>query len=113
MGLSACAGPGGAGGAQDAQSAQGAQGAATGATAETAAAEEPAGNEKPDLVIMGQEASNYSRAAESKKSVDVDVKTSALFAANDFPNCRTKIIQSWSTLSGLIWKAITELPQTT
>ena len=90
MGLSACAGPGGAGGAQDAQSAQGAQGAATGATAETAAAEEPAGNEKPDLVILGQDASNYSRAAESKKSVDVDVKTSALFAANDFSKLSDK-----------------------
>ena len=58
--------------------------------AETAAAEEPAGNEKPDLVIMGQESSNYSRAAESKKSIDVDVKTSSLYSSYDIPKLSDK-----------------------
>ena len=84
MTLSACAGPAGSAGTQGAQS------ASTGASAETAAAEEPAGNEKPELVIMGQESSNYSRAAESKKSIDVDVKTSALYSAHDIPKLSDK-----------------------
>ena len=84
MTLCACAGPAGSAGTQGAQS------ASTGASAETAAAEEPAGNEKPELVIMGQEASNYSRAAESKKSIDVDVKTSALYSAHDIPKLSDK-----------------------
>ena len=84
MTLSACAGPAGTAGTEGAQS------AATGTSAETAAAEEPAGNEKPDLVIMGQESSNYSRAAESKKSIDVDVKTSSLYSSYDIPKLSDK-----------------------
>ena len=82
--LSACAGPAGTGGPQGAQS------AATGASAETAAAEEPGGSEKPDLVIMGQESTDYSRAAQSKKSIDVDVKTSSLYSAHDLPKLADK-----------------------
>ena len=94
MFLSACGGPTGAVGTQGAQS--GATGATQPAAAEesaseeTAAAEEPAGSEKPELVIMGQEASNYSRAAENKKRMDIDEKASALFAAHDLPKLSDK-----------------------
>ena len=84
MTLGACAGPAGTSGTQGADS------FSTEAGAETAAAEEPGGKEKPDLVIMGQETSNYSRAAESKKRNDVDSKTSALYTAHDFPKVSDK-----------------------
>ncbi len=98
MFLSACGGPTGAAGTQGAQS--GATGVAQpaaetaaaeeSASEETVAAEEPAGSEKPELVIMGQEASNYSRAAENKKRMDIDEKASALFAAHDLPKLSDK-----------------------
>ena len=98
MFLSACAGPTGAAGTQGAQSgATGAtQAAAESAAAqesaadESAAAEEPGGSEKPELVIMGQETSNYSRAAENKKRMDIDEKASALYAARELPKLSDK-----------------------
>ena len=98
MFLSACGGPTGAAGTQGAQSgATGAtQAAAESAAAqesaadESAAAEEPGGSEKPELVIMGQETSNYSRAAENKKRMDIDEKASALFAARELPKLSDK-----------------------
>ena len=114
--LSACAGPGGT---QGTDSAVGAGAAGTGAeaadaeepageNAEDSASEtggdsaaatagdsagatagDSAGDKKPELVIMGEESSDYSRAAKSK-NLEVDSTTSALYAASELPKLSDK-----------------------
>ena len=82
--LNACAAAGSSGAAQS-----GATEAAAG-TEEAAASENPVRSEKPSLVIMGQETTDYSRAALTKKSSDVDVKNSALYAVQELPKLSNK-----------------------
>lgn len=47
-------------------------------------------NEKPELVIMGREEEDYSRAVQNKKAADTDVRNSALYAAADIPKLADK-----------------------
>ena len=46
--------------------------------------------EKPELVIMGQESTDYSRAAKSRKNDQAGGKTSALYAAKELPKVADK-----------------------
>lgn len=46
--------------------------------------------EKLELVIMGQESSDYSRAANTRKNDQAGAKTSALYAAKDLPKIADK-----------------------
>lgn len=83
--LTACSAPDAP---QETQS--GAAGTASASSGETAEAAQPGRKEKPDLVIMGEENQDYSRAAEAKRNVQVDAKTSALYADPGFTKLADK-----------------------
>ena len=80
--LGACAGPGAPAGTQS----------GSGSTAEDTetAAQIPDQNKKPELVIMGEEDTDYSRAAQAKKTEQTNVKGTALYAAKDGPRALEK-----------------------
>ena len=85
--FTACAAPGASNGTQSAQ----ASGTASTARTESAAqTESPVQKEKPQLVIMGQESTDYSRAAQSKKTPQTDAGTSALYASQELPRLSDK-----------------------
>ena len=77
LALSACAEPGASAGQQSGSG-------STAAKTETAA-EIPEQNKKPELVILGGEETDYSRAAQAKKSEQTNVKSGALYASKDRP----------------------------
>ena len=83
--LTACSAPGTPQGTQS-----GAAGAASTSSSETAEAAQPGQGGKPDLVIMGEENQDYSRAAEAKRNVQVDATTSALYAGPGFDKLADK-----------------------
>lgn len=85
--LTACSAPGSPQ-AQETQS--GAAGAASTSSSETAEAAQPGQGGKPDLVIMGEENQDYSRAAEAKRNVQVDATTSALYSGPGFTKLADK-----------------------
>ena len=62
---------------------------ATSAETETAA-QIPEQNKKPELVIMGEEAQDYSRAVQAKKTEQTNVRSGALYAAKDGPKALAK-----------------------
>lgn len=83
LALSACASPGG-----DTADASNVSDTSDVSGAETA--EQIPVKEKPELVIMGQESSDYSRAAKTRKNDQAGGKTSALHAAKDLPKIANK-----------------------
>ena len=82
LALSACAEPGASAGQQSGSG-------STAAKTETAA-EIPEQNKKPELVILGGEETDYSRAAQAKKSEQTNVKSGALYASKDRPKALDK-----------------------
>ena len=62
---------------------------ATSAETETVA-QIPEQNKKPELVIMGEEAQDYSRAVQAKKTEQTNVRSGALYAAKDGPKALAK-----------------------
>lgn len=82
MTISACSGTG-------ASTASESSTGSTSAETETAA-QIPEQNKKPELVILGEETTDYSRAAQAKKSEQTNVKSGALYAAKDRPKALDK-----------------------
>ena len=80
--LSACSGTG-------ASSAPESSTGSTAAETETAA-QIPEQNKKPELVILGKEVTDYSRAAQAKKSEQTNARSGALYAAKDRPKALDK-----------------------
>ena len=80
--LSACAESGKPAGTQSGSG-------STSADTETAA-RIPEQDKKPELVIMGEEDMDYSRAAQAKKTEQTNVKGTALYAAKDRPKALEK-----------------------
>ena len=88
---------------------------ATSAETETAA-QIPEQNKKPELVIMGEEAQDYSRAVQAKKKKRQSRPMSGAERSMRQKTDRKlwlKISRSWSTSSAPILRAVTALPQTT
>ena len=80
--LSACAESGASAGPQSGSG-------STAAETETAA-QIPEQNKKPELVILGEEETDYSRAAQAKKSEQTNVRSGSLYAAKDGPKALEK-----------------------
>lgn len=72
----------------DGSTAAGPEADPAGTAQDTAQGKDP--NAKPELVILGSEEEDYSRAVQNKKVTDADARTSALYSAADLPKLSDK-----------------------